>query len=438
MYDFEEIARLTAQAKAETGKPSLIILASVIGKGSPKKQNTADIHGAPLGAEELAAAKAALGIPGDFYIAPEAAEYFAARRKEWQEERERWEAEFDTWSKENPDKRKEWDRFYAKKTLSAGLPAFKEGEKIATRTAGNKALTALAAANPFLTGGSADLKGPNAVGLPGAPYSAANREGRYIHFGIREFAMAAISNGIQLHGGLRAFCATFMVFADYLRPALRLSALMKQPVVYVLTHDSIFVGEDGPTHQPVEHLASLRAIPNVRLLRPADAEETAEAWAMALDRWDGPTALALSRQNLTVFPKDDPDWRNTIRTGAYIVKKTEGPPDAVVIATGSEVGLALEAAALAEGRNVQIVSMISRELFEAQPRPVREAIVPPGVRVVTAEAGVRQGWERWAKPEDILSLDRFGESGPAAKVAEELGITAAALAGLILEEYRPR
>jgi transketolase len=245
--------------------------------------------------------------------------------------------------------------------------------------------------------------------------------------------MAAISNGIQLHGGLRAFCATFMVFADYLRPALRLSALMKQPVVYVLTHDSIFVGEDGPTHQPIEHLASLRAIPNVRVLRPADAEETAEAWALTLDRWDGPTALALSRQNLAVFPKDDPDWRNTIRTGAYIVKNTEGPPDVVVIATGSEVGLALEAAALAKGKKVRIVSMISRELFEAQPKPLRDAIVPPGVRVITVEAGVRQGWERWAKPEDILSLDRFGESGPAAKVAEELGITAAALSTLIMK-----
>ncbi|MDR2071336.1 MAG: transketolase [Treponema sp.] len=434
MYDFEEIAELTAQAKAETGKPSLIILTSIIGKGAPKKQNTADIHGAPLGAEELAAAKAALGIPGDFYIAPEAAEYFAARRKEWKKAREAWETEFDGWSKENPGKRAEWDLFHANKALPASLPAFQAGEKIATRTAGNKALTALASANPFLTGGSADLKGPNAVGISGAPYSAANRAGRYIHFGIREFAMAAVSNGIQLHGGLRSFCATFMVFADYLRPALRLSALMKQPVIYVLTHDSIFVGEDGPTHQPIEHLASLRAIPNVRVLRPADAEETAEAWAMALDRWDGPTALALSRQNLTVFPKDDPDWRNTIRTGAYIVKKAEAAPDVVVIATGSEVGLALEAAAKAEGKKVQVVSMISRELFELQPKPLRDAVVPPGVRVVTVEAGVRQGWERWAKPEDILSLDRFGESGPAAKVAEELGVTAAALGALIQKD----
>jgi transketolase len=196
MYDFEEIARLTAKAKAKAGKPGLIVLASIIGKGAPKKQNTSDVHGAPLGAEELAAAKAALGIPGDFYIAPEAAEYFAGKRQEWNKARKEWEAEFEAWSTENPGKRKEWDCFYANKALSVGLPVFQAGEKIATRTAGNKALTALAAANPFLTGGSADLKGPNAVGLPGTPYSAANREGRYIHFGIREFAMAAISNGI--------------------------------------------------------------------------------------------------------------------------------------------------------------------------------------------------------------------------------------------------
>jgi transketolase len=433
MYDFGEIEKLSAQAKAETGKPSLIILTSIIGKGAPKKQNTADIHGAPLGAEELAAAKANLGISGDFSIAPEALEHFKTKRAEWKKVRETWQAEFDAWSGENPDKRKEWDRFYHGTPVTAPLPAFAPTDKIATRAAGNKALQALAALNPNLVGGSADLKSPNAVGLPAdaGVYSPANRAGRYIHFGIREFAMAAISNGIQLHGGFRTFCATFMVFADYLRPALRLSALMKQPVIYVLTHDSIFVGEDGPTHQPIEHLASLRAIPNVRLLRPGDPEETVEAWAMALERADGPSALALSRQNLAVYPKDDPDWKKTIRTGAYIVKKAEGKPDVVVIATGSEVTLALEAAAAISGKKIQVVSMVSRELFETQPRAAQEKLLPPGARVVTAEAGIRLGWERWAKPEDILSVDRFGESGPAADVAKELGLTAAALTAII-------
>ncbi|MCL2320461.1 MAG: transketolase, partial [Treponema sp.] len=384
MYDFEGIARLTSEAKAETKKPSLIILSSIIGKGAPHKQNTADIHGAALGMEELAAAKKNLGIPDpeslSFYVAPEAVAYFNGKHGQWKKNREKWLAEFDAWAKENPGLKKEWDAFHSGKAAPAALPSFAAGEKIATRTAGTKALAAIAKANPNLAGGSADLKGPNAVGIPdSAPYSASNRGGRYIHFGIREFGMAAIANGISIHGGLRSFCATFMVFCDYLRPALRLSALMKQPVVYVLTHDSFFVGEDGPTHQPVEHLASLRAIPNLRVLRPADAEETAEAWAMAMDRNNGPTVLALTRQNTVVFAKEDPDWKNTIRTGAYIVQKGgSGALDAVVIASGSEVNLALDAAARS-GKKVRVVSMISRELFESQPEALRNSIVPPGV-----------------------------------------------------------
>jgi len=433
MYDFEEIARLTAQAKAEAGKPSMIILTSIIGKGAPNKQNTADAHGAPLGTEEAAAARANLGIPGDFYVAPEAQKYFAAKQSEWKKARENWQALFAAWSKENPQKRTEWDQFHSGKAVPAALPAFNAGDKIATRTAGNKALTAIAKANTNLSGGSADLKGPNAVGLPpeAGTWTRENRAGSYIHFGIREFAMAAICNGISLHGGLRSYCSTFMVFADYLRPALRLSALMKQPVIYVLTHDSIFVGEDGPTHQPIEHLASLRVIPNTRVLRPADAEETAEAWAMAMEYAAGPSALALSRQNITVFPKADPDWKNTIRTGAYIVKHAESEkPDAVIIATGSEVGLALEAAGKTD-KKIRVVSMVSKELFESQPAAIRDAIVPPDARVIVCEAGVRSGWERWAKPEDILSIDRFGESGPADKVAAHLGMTVDALVKII-------
>lgn len=434
MYDFEEIAKLTAQAKAESGKPSLIMLTSIIGKGAPNKQNTAGIHGAPLGNEEVAAARAELGIPGDFYIAPEALDYFKAKQAEWKKIRADWQALFAAWSEKNPEKRKEWDRFHSGKAAPAALPSYKAGEKTATRTAGNKALTAVAIANANLVGGAADLKGPNAVGLPAdaGTWTKQNRAGRYIHFGIREFAMAAICNGISLHGGFRPFCATFMVFSDYLRPALRLSALMKQPVIYVLTHDSIFVGEDGPTHQPIEHLASLRIIPNLRTLRPADAEETAEAWAMAMERGSGPTALILSRQNLTVFPKADPNWKQNLRIGAYIVRQTgDGTPDAVIIATGSEVGLALEAVEKAGGKKLRVVSMISKELFESQPAGVRDAIVPPGTRAIVCEAGVHSGWERWAKPEDILSIDRFGESGPAAKTAEHLGFTADALLKII-------
>ena len=436
MYNFEDITRLVSQAKAETQKPSIIFLASIIGKGAPHKQNTADAHGVPLGAEEVAAARANLGIPGDFYIAPEAQDYFAEKRPIWKKTRESWQALFDTWAAGNPGKKKEWDEFFSGKAAPAALPAFKVGDKIATRAAGTKTLQAFAALNANLTGGSADLKGPNAVGLQAEAgvWSPQNRLGRYIHFGIREFAMAAICNGISLHGGLRAFCSTFMVFSDYLRPALRLSALMKQPVIYVLTHDSIFIGEDGPTHQPIEHLASLRAMPNLRVLRPGDAEETAEVWAMAMEHTDGPVALALSRQNITVFPKADPDWRNTIRTGAYIVRQTEDIPDLVIIAAGSEVNIALEAAEKVKDKRIRVVSMPGRELFESQPEALRGALIPPGVRVIVCEAGVRNGWERWAKTEDILSIERFGESGPASKAAEYLGFTADALVQIIRRE----
>ena len=437
MYDFEDINKLTARAKAETKKPSLIILASVIGKGAPSKQNTADAHGSPLGMDELNAARKVLGIPGedgklDFYIAPEATEFFKTKQEEWKKTRQNWLVLFEDWAGKNPDLKKKWDTFHSGKAAKAELPSFALGEKIATRTAANKALIAIANAYPNLVGGSADLKGPNAVGIPGAKvYSASERGGRYIHFGVREFGMAAIANGISLHGGLRSFCATFMVFADYLRSALRLSALMNQPVIYVLTHDSIFVGEDGPTHQPVEHLASLRVIPNLRVLRPADAEETAEAWVMAMERNSGPTALILSRQNTVVFPKGDTDWKAKLRNGAYIVKKAAGDAaDLVLIATGSEVNLALEAAALS-GRDVQIVSMISRELFQSQDKTLQNSIIPPPSKVIVCEAGSAQGWERWAKPENILSIDRFGESGPGDKVAEHLGFTAAALAEII-------
>ncbi len=432
MYNFDEIAGLVAKAKAETTKPSLIILASIIGKGAPNKQGSHSVHGAPLGAEEIAAARQALGISGEFFVAPEAVEYFAQKRQEWKKARSEWQNLFDAWSKANPDRRSEWDRFFTTQGGAFSAPAFAAVQKMATRTASNKVLVELARSIPNLVGGSADLQGPNAVALPDVGvFSAVNRNGRYIHFGIREFGMAAISNGIQLHGGLRAFCATFLVFADYLRPALRLSALMKQPVIYVLTHDSIYIGEDGPTHQPVEHLTSLRAIPNVRVLRPADAEETACAWIMAIERTDGPTVLALTRQDVPVVKKDDPDWKETIKTGAYIVKKTAGTPDVVLIATGSEIAMALAAAERAPGKKVQVVSMISRELFESQPAEMRNAIVPEGVRTVVVEAGSRMGWEAWAKREDILSVDRFGESGPGDKVAEHLGFTVDALVGIL-------
>jgi transketolase len=246
--------------------------------------------------------------------------------------------------------------------------------------------------------------------------------------------MASIANGLALHG-LRPFVATFLTFVDYLKPALRLSALMRLPVVYVMTHDSIYLGEDGPTHQPIEHLASCRSIPNLLVLRPADAEETAQAWKLAMERRDGPTVIALSRQNLGIARKDDPEWRSMFATGAYVSRNSAGAPKTVVVATGSELELALKAVDLLEkegqAKSVRVVSMPCREAFYRSPQAIREAIIPKGTRVVVAEAGVAQGWERLASPEDILSIETFGESGPAEEVAKHFGFAPEKLATLI-------
>jgi len=276
MYDFDGLAALTAQAKAETGKPSLIILKSVIGKGSPNKQGTAGIHGSPLGEEEAVKAKTALGIPLDkpFWVASEAYAYFEKRRAELKAQKDAWQKTYEAWGKANPEKSEELSAwFFNRPVKELDLPAFAKGDKIATRNASGKTLSAVAASWPNLVGGSADLTSPNVTQLPANPsgipldFTANNPGGRYIRFGVREHGMAAIANGLALYGGFRPFVATFLVFADYLRPALRLAALMKIPVIYVLTHDSVFIGEDGPTHQPVETLASLRAIPNCKVLR---------------------------------------------------------------------------------------------------------------------------------------------------------------------------
>jgi transketolase len=439
MYDYAGLEKLVAEAKKDSGRPSIIILKSVIGKGAPTKQGTADSHGAPLGDEEIAKAKAALGVPAEpaFWVAPEAYAYYEKRRKELTAARAAWKAEYNAWRAEEPALAAEYDAYVAGKSQKPiDFPAFAKGDKVATRSASGKCIVAMNKAYGNFLGGTADLTGPNATAMKeGGDYNAANRAGRYLRYGIREFAMAAIASGICLHGPFRPFVATFMVFSDYLRPALRLAALMKQPVIYVLTHDSIFVGEDGPTHQPIEHLASLRAIPNVRVLRPADAEETAVAWRMAMERTDGPTVIALTRQNVPVFEKADPEWAMSMGLGAYVVKNTEAAPDTVIVATGSEVSMALATVEKLGGAaacaGLRVVSMVSRELFFAQPKPIRDAILPPGVRVVVAEAGIAMGWERLAKAEDILSIETFGESGPGNDVAAHLGFTAEALAKIV-------
>jgi transketolase len=434
MYDMEGIARLVEQAKKAGDRPTLILLQSVIGKGAPQKAGTAKVHGEPLGPEEAKAAKKALGIPEDaqFHVFPEAAVYFAQKQAGWKARYEAWKKTLEEWKKRNLELAGEWKKFMEQPFLdltSAPLPAFKTGESIATRAASGQILNAIAKAVPNLVGGSADLAPSNNTNLKDmGDFSKANPLGRNFHFGIREHGMAAICNGMAYHGGVRPFCATFLVFSDYLRPSLRVAAIAKLPVIYVLTHDSIFVGEDGPTHEPVEHLAALRAIPNLLVLRPGDAEETEMAWRIAYERLEGPTVLALTRQAIAVYTKADRDWRNAIRRGAYIARDCAGDPEIVIVATGSEVSAAITAAEGLADRKVRVVSVMSHELFRSQPRAHRASLVPSSARIVTFEAGVSFGW--WSPFEEdaaAISVDRFGESGPYQKIAEHLGITAEAL-----------
>lgn len=436
MYNPSEILSLTEEAKKCTDKPTLIMLKSVIGFGSPL-QGTADVHGAPLGAEGIQTAKKTLGLPEDkdFYVFPEAYDYFAGKKAHFAKAQEDWNTEFEAWSKENPELRAEWDAFYAgKPTGQAGDAGFKPSDKTATRTAGGKALNVMADRYLNLVGGSADLSGPNKTQLKngGGIYSAENRGGRTIEFGIREFAMSALCSGISLHGGLRPFCATFLVFSDYMRAQIRLASLMRQPVIYIFTHDSIYVGEDGPTHQPIETLASLRAIPGVQVLRPGDAEETEAAWEIAMAAHDHPVCIILTRQDLQGYEKSDADWKNTVKCGAYIAKDCEGAPDVTVLASGSEVSTAIAASKMAPEKKIRVVSVIDLKLFTNLSSADREKLTGKGVRIVTAEAGIGTEWRQFASDaHDVFCIDCFGESGPAEKVAEHLGFTAEKLAEIL-------
>ncbi len=438
MYDMEGIARMIEEAKKAVDRPSIILLESIIGKGAPKKAGTSKAHGEPLGAEEIKGTKAALGIPegSQFYVFPEALSYMKEKKPVWDSRYNAWKKTFESWKKENPDLYAEWRKWVENPGLelpAAPLCAFPAGQSLATRAASGQVLNAIAKVVPNLFGGSADLAPSNNTNLKDmGDFSKSNALGRNFHFGIREHGMGALVNGIAYHGGIRPFCATFMVFSDYMRGAIRIAAIAKLPVVYVFTHDSIFVGEDGPTHEPVEHVAALRVIPNLLVLRPADAEETEAAWRIAYERLDGPSALALTRQGLPTFPKADADWRRTVKKGAYVAKDCAGAPDVVVVATGSEVHVAMKAAEELSGMKVRVVSMISRELFVRQPAEFRKALIPPAARKVAFEAGVSFGW---ASPLDdsvtVVGIDRFGESGPYQELAERFGITASALARAI-------
>ncbi len=431
--DLDAVDEALDEARAEHARPSLVLVRTHIGFGSPAKQDTSGVHGSPLGPDEVLATKRNLGWPDSpaFHV-PEAVYRHASDcTGRGRAARENWSSAFREYAGAHPEAAAEFDDWMSG-TLPEGwedaLPRYAAGDSLATRKASGKAIAALAARMENLVGGSADLTPSNNTDVPGR--QAQGREtptGSYLHFGVRELGMAAICNGLVLHGGLRPYCGTFLVFSDYMRPAVRLSALMGQPVVYVFTHDSIGLGEDGPTHQPVEHLAALRSIPDLVVLRPADAAETSESWRVAISRTEGPTALALTRQNTVVSAETAARSGDGVRKGAYVLRDGGQRPDAILLATGSEVGLALAAADLLEGEGtaVRVVSMPSWELFEAQPQSYRDQVLPPSVtRRVAVEAGVSQGWSRYVGLAGrTVTVDRFGASAPDKVLFERFGFT---------------
>ncbi|MFA7498669.1 MAG: transketolase [Leucobacter sp.] len=450
--DLAELHRAIEAAQAETSKPSLIILKTIIGWPSPGKQNTGGIHGSKLGAEELAGLKRTLGFdPEQHFELPEGVlEHTRKAVDRGAEARATWQRAFDAWASANPDRKALLDRLEAgalpEGALEA-LPSFEPGESVATRSASGKVLAALGPIMPELWGGSADLAGSNNTTIPGAAsFVPAHRStstwtgnpyGRVLHFGIREHAMAAILNGIQLHGPTRSYGGTFLQFADYMRPAVRLAALMNIPSIFVWTHDSIGLGEDGPTHQPVEHLAALRAIPNLSIVRPADANETATAWHEILSRHAGPTGIALTRQNVPVLPRgngfaSDEDAADGVRRGAYVLADTPTDRlDVILIGTGSEVQLAVEARErLAEvGIGARVVSAPCLEWFAEQTAEYREQVLPADVTArVSVEAGVSLGWERLIGDRGrSVSIETFGASADHETLFREYGITTEAV-----------
>lgn len=435
MYNVKEIMKLVAKAKECKDKPTLIMLKSIIGKFAPK-QGTPAVHGEPLGDTDVAATKKNLGLNPDefFYVDPDALLYFNDKKAAFAGKEAAWKEDFDAWAKENPDLAKQWSAsFNGYDDGTAEDPVYETGANVATRAASGDMINVMGLRYSYLVGGSADLKGSNKSGMKcdGGTYTPSNRAGRSIEYGIREFGMASEALGMCAHGGIRPFVATYLVFSDYMRPSIRLASIMKQPVIYDLTHDSIFVGEDGPTHQPVEQLASLRAIPGVQVLRPGDAQETVIAWHIAMESKDHPVVLALTRQNVPVYAKEDKNWESTITKGAYVVKYGSETPDVALVATGSEVSMALEAAAKVKGKTVRVVSVLDKNLFERDEAFMSQTL-GGAKRVIVAEAGVRNGWEGIATSRrDLFTIDRFGESGPGKKVAENLGFTADKLAELI-------
>ncbi len=458
--DVEAIDDAIRAARQDTARPSFISVCTTIGCGAPSKEGTAEAHGSPLGAEELSAAKARLGWPAEpvFHLPQDVLDHYRSALDTGATAQADWEKAFAAYRLACPDLAAEFDRMIAGELPAgweAALPKYGPGTKpAATRKTGEGVMQALADALPEMVGGSADLNPSTFTWLKG--YGDFQRPdlsqddvqgkvggewgygGRNIHFGVREHAMGAIAVGMALHGGVIPYTATFFTFADYMRPPIRLAALMGLRVIFVFTHDSIGLGEDGPTHQPVEHLMSLRVMPNLTVIRPADAAETAEAWRAALLNRTGPTALVLTRQNVSALDREKLAPAADLHRGGYVLKEAEGgSPDVILIGTGSEAEAALAAAEKleAEGKRVRVVSLPSWELFDSQPVAYRETVLPPSVKArVAVEAGIKLGWEHYVGTEGkVIGLSSFGASAPAPVLFEKFGITADAVAAAARE-----
>lgn len=491
--DLEALNAAIEAGKADS-RPTLIAVSTHIGYGAPNKQDTAAAHGAPLGPDEVRAAKEALGWDPDaqFLIPSEALDKYREAVEDGRKAQDSWNRLMQEYASSFPEEAEEFRRVQERRLpqgWDSELPDFKPDDgPMATRKASGKSINGLAGTVPELVGGSADLAESNLTDINDAGELSAKEVGRNIHFGVREHAMGGALNGMAIHGGIRPFGGTFLIFSDYMRASIRLASLMRAPVIYVFTHDSVGLGEDGPTHEPVEHLASLRAMPSLVLIRPGDATETAEAWRTALSLTegkpvgdlpetgqspsggeppetadlpdvsqsnsmpsnesgdeivDGPVALCLTRQNLPVFDRTKLGPASGLSKGAYILSDSGGRPDVILIATGSEVSVALEAAEAlsAEGTAVRVVSMPSWELFERQPGSYKDEVLPPDVKArVSVEAGATFGWERWIGDQgEAVGFDHFGASAPGAKILDEFGFNAenvAAAARRVLERTR--
>ncbi len=446
--DIEELYNAIQAAKSVTDKPSLIRLRTIIGWPSPTKQNSGKIHGAKLGAEELAGLKVALGFDPEksFEVAPEVLAHTRGYQQFATENRKVWESAFADWAASNPDAKNLLDRMEREEVpaeLESALPVFESGTEVSTRSASGKVINAIAKVMPELWGGSSDLAESNLTTIEGAPsfipaeWSThdwkGNKYGRVLHFGIREHAMGAILNGIVLHGKTRAFGGTFLIFSDYMRPAVRLAALMGVPSIFVWTHDSVALGEDGPTHQPIEQLATLRAIPNLDIVRPGDANETAYAWKTILERRKGPAGIALTRQNIPVFQRGEgfADASNTAKGAYTLVDAANGKPKLILIATGSEVQLAVAAREQLEAAGIatRVVSAPCLEWFDEQPAAYREQVLPSKVQArVSVEAGLALGWSKYVGPfGKSVSIEHYGASADYQTLFREFGMTTEAV-----------